>query len=394
MIPKSPVDPFWESKDYQDFFAANLSENPQKLILKFGKSPVLRWASEQIAAHQRIKKKIPSWYGNGQLQLPPRLNTEQASSEATARLKKRLIPREKQTVFADLTGGLGIDSYFLGAAFEKRFYIEKDEELRLLSKHNFKVLNHEVTILEGSAESSLEQLPFCDLVYLDPARRDPRNKAIFKLEDASPNVLAMQESLLKMAKRILIKASPMIGINETLSKLSKLKEVWVISDHNDCKEVLFLLESDFDKGLALIRTWNLTNEGLEYFEGSGSVLKPVLAESLGKYIYEPNASVLKADLQDQLASNFNLQKLGLHSHLYVSDRLALDFAGRVWKLEAQSKAYDRRLRGGSYSVIARNFTDKASTIEKKMRLKPHDQHFIIATRWLGKPIFLQASRIS
>ncbi len=226
------------------FIRDHAAEDTAKLLLASSRYPGIDvpFAVEQILARRQIRDKLPEWYANDDLVYPSRLAAEQCSSEPTARYKQRLL---LGTACCDLTGGLGVDSYY----FSRRpgtavTYIERHPLYCEAARHNFAALRAPgIRILNADARNLLRDLR-TDTCYADPARRADSNRRVFALADCEPDILQLKPLLLENARRLIVKISPMADIGETLRLLPETREVHVISARNECKELLFLLEGD------------------------------------------------------------------------------------------------------------------------------------------------------
>lgn len=234
----------------RQFIESHLNDDVRQLALsKFPDDVDKTLALNQIEARQILSKKVPSWASNPDLLFPRHLSLEQCSSELTAKYKASLV--ENGNVFVDLTGGLGIDSYFLSEKFKTSYYVENQKELCNLAQHNFAVLGRKITIVNSDAETFLNQNLKLDLVYIDPARRDIYNRKMVSLHDCTPDIIDLQNILLKNAKNILIKASPMLDISMIINELPNIAEIHIVAVKNECKEVLVLLRPGY-KGEPLV----------------------------------------------------------------------------------------------------------------------------------------------
>ena len=199
-------------------------------------------ALRQIEARQLLQKKVPLWSQNDDLLFSVRLSIEQCSSEATAHYKADLLQGDS---FADLTGGLGIDTFFIAQHFTKADYVERQSELCELARHNFEVLGANIEVHNATAEDYLNHCSSVDCLYLDPARRDAYGRKTVGIGDCTPNVAELQNLLLQKARRVMIKLSPMLDISKALEELHCVRDVHVVAVNNECKELIFILERDF-----------------------------------------------------------------------------------------------------------------------------------------------------
>lgn len=370
-----------------DFIQEHLKDDVRKLALDACKYPDLdmKEALRQIAGRQRIEEKVPTWYVNKVILLPDHLPLEQCSSELTARYKASLISGDTLT---DLTGGLGIDCSFLAEGFRSVTYVERQEELCRLARHNFMVmgLSH-IVVREGDGVEYLHNMTPCDCLFLDPARRDGQGKKTVVLEDCEPDVTSIKSLLLEKAPNVMIKLSPMLDVTAALLSLVQVKTMYILAVRNECKELVAVLERDFT-GEATIHCVNLHKE-LPAQEFAFTVKQEHLAEchwatSLRKYLYEPNAAAMKAGAFRTLSSLFELEKLHPNSHLYTSDRYEASFPGRIFEIEEWCPINKVKqcasLKGVTQANVAvRNFPLSAEELKKRLKLKDGGEHYLFGT---------------
>ena len=222
------------------FIQDHLDVDPAELVLKSDAYPdiPIKEVAEQIASRKKIATKLPEWYKNPGLIFPNKKNLEQASSERTARFKARMIHGKN---FLDLTGGSGVDTFYFSRHFKKSTYVEPDKKLFELAEYNFNAFGLPVTCVNSSAENFLESnSKKFDLIYLDPSRRNNKNKRVFGIEEYQPNVIELFDVLVHLGSTVLIKASPMIDIKNTIAKMPGTTKVQVVAVNNEVREVLFL----------------------------------------------------------------------------------------------------------------------------------------------------------
>jgi len=371
--------------EIQRFIREHEQDDPVDLMLKASRFPdvPMRKVAEQIQARKKARHKLPEWYQQKGVLFPPALSVEQASSESTARLKADLLSGQR---LVDLTGGMGVDTFYLGKSFAQIDYVERQEKLLALAKHNFLQLGAaHIRLHQAEASAFLKALSGkVDCIYLDPARRDDQARKIFQLQDCSPNVLALKQLLLTKADQILIKTAPLLDIQLAIRELGQVSRVWVVSVKNECKEVLYLLEPGQQRE-PLISTVNLLDDGKQHFdfrlsEEAGATANYSAPQS---YLYEANASLLKAGAFLKVAVSYGLAKLHPNSHLYTSDNLRSDFPGRIFKLITQSKYNRKSLKsavpGGKANISVRNFPESVKQIRKKTGIRDGGELYIFAT---------------
>jgi len=367
----------------QQFIIANLLEDVRLLALKTAPKGVdLPKALEQILARQLLLKKVPTWAKNKQLEFPPHLSIEQCSSEETARYKASLLSGK---TLVDLTGGMGVDCYFMSQTFEHTFYVEQMPNLVELAEHNFKILNSNIIVNQGDSELFLDDMNPVDAIFIDPARRDMNGRKTVSIHDCTPDIAQLQTILLIKAKQVLIKLSPMLDIALALKELKQVKAVYVIAVGNECKELLFLLERDYVDE-TMIYSINLPHDKvpLSYNLSEEKVLKINYSSTILAYLYEPNAAILKAGAFKTITTEYAIEKLQINSHLYTSNQLINGFPGRTFKVQKWApfnNKISKTLLAGitNANITTRNFPLSVSDLRKKLKLKDGGDIYIFAT---------------
>lgn len=377
----------------RDFIESHLKDDVRQLALqKFPDDVDKMLVLNQIEARQLLSKKVPSWASNPDLLFPRHLSIEQCSSELTAKYKASII--EGGDVFVDLTGGLGIDSYFLSEQFKTSYYVENQKELCDLAEHNFTVLGRKITVINEDSESFLSKNQNFDLIFIDPARRDVYNRKMVSLHDCSPDVIDLQNILLKNAKNVLIKASPMLDISLITNELQNISEIHIVSVKNECKEILIKIEPGFDDELKYFCVNFVGNDlksaqSFEFSEHSEISANSDYAPKIKRYLYEPNASLMKSGAFKLISQRFAIDKLHVNSHLYTSDNLISDFPGRVFEVVGFApfnKKIKKELLSDmtEASVATRNFPLSANELRKNLNLKESDKNYVFGTTLIGE----------
>lgn len=372
------------SQTQQAFIRAHEKEVVHDLALRYSGED-MPFLLAQIAGRQKAEKKMPFWHHHPKLVYPVHLSLEQASSEVTARYKATLIS-PGGALLVDLTGGLGVDFSILAPHFERAVYVERDETLCRLAAHNFAELGlGHAEIRHMESEAFLPQLEQADLIYLDPARRDQEGRRVFRIEECSPDLSQLAGVLTGKAQRVMIKYSPMLDISLAVQTLGSVSEVQVVSVENECRELLFLLTKE--AGEPLFHAVNLKRNGeREHLSFTWEEEGREAAYSLtpGRYLYEPNASILKAGAFNTVANRYAVEKLHSNSHLYTSDRLVCDFPGRIFTIDEllipNRKNIRQFLSGTKKANIAvRNFPMSVAEIRKKTGLEEGGETYLFAT---------------
>ena len=364
-----------------------------------------RWMLQQVEGRQRTHDKLPTFAQIEDWWYPVRLSCEQCSSEATARYKAAIIRQlgKKQDILIDLTGGYGVDTYFLSEQTTQAHYVERNEELCRIAQHNFQIANKSIHVHNTSAEDFLAQYSMAGsvssdvkkevVVYLDPARRDAHGGKVFRIEDCEPNIIKILPSIRAISNTILIKFSPMLDITSALQSLGNEWDVHVVALHNEVKEIIFVT------GNNRIHAVNILHEGNDQFSFTRSEEKSALcamADCICEYIYEPNAAIIKAGAFRLVAERFQLHKLDHNTHLYTADQLTENFPGRVWKVIAQPIKNQRDIAALGIqraAILTRNYPLTPEELRKKFKLQESDSHFLIGARIATKPTLILAERI-
>lgn len=341
--------------------------------------------AQQLAGRRKAREKLPSWYKADGIIYPPTISLEQCSSEATAKLKQHLFTEfvTAPQRCADLTGGLGVDSYYLSHYFPMTEYVEPNEELFTIACHNHKILgvsiNHYLSTAEDFLKSNTDAF---DLIFLDPSRRDTNSRKVVKLTDCVPNVVGMQTALLKISQYFAVKTSPLLDIQQGLRELIHVKRVVVVAVQNECKEILFLLEREYG-GNPVLEAIDLSSSGSILFRFTFALAEEKdagvhFSEPL-RYLYEPSAALMKSGAYKLIGQRWNLLKLAPNTHLYTSNHLVERFQGRVFEILKRNPSVDaiHELTGGYANITTRNYPVHSEDLRKQLRLKDGGSHYII-----------------
>lgn len=371
------------SEESIDFIKDHINDDPAEIMLQSRKFPELpmRDIVIQIASRQKAKNKLQTWFSNYELIFPPKQNLEQASSEITAKFKARCLEGDS---LIDLSGGTGVDTFYLSQKMRSTIYVEPNEELCAVSIHNFEVLGATIEVQNSTAEDMLKtNSDQFDWIFIDPSRRDDSQNRVYALEDCVPNVIELKEQLLNSAKNVLIKASPMLDIKKTLEQFSSCYKVQVVAVDNEVKELLIYLNKEFN-GEPEIEAWNISEKREEerfLFKYSEEESSDFYIGVPQKYLYEPNAALMKGGAYKLIGSKFELQKLHPNTHLYTSDKLIENFPGKKLLIKevfsSAKKEIKKRVKNGTANVIVRNYPMGANEIKKKFGLKDGGDSFLI-----------------
>lgn len=374
------------STETQLFISEHLTADVRSLALQALKYPKIDMpaAITQIAGRQVAAEKIPSWKEIADIWYPRHLSMEQCSSELTARYKAGLTQGKSLT---DLTGGFGIDCVFLAAGFSTVTYVERQSELCEIATHNFPVLGlSHIQVKNEDAATYLETMSPVDCIFLDPARRNEHGGKIIAIKDCEPNVSELEELLLSKAKRVMIKLSPMLDLSLALKELRHTQEVHIISVNNECKELLLILGQELTAEIP-IHCVNLSSKNESCFIFTREQERDcecAYTDRIGSYLFEPNASILKAGAFQSIAFAYGVKKLHPNSHLYTSDEPVNHFPGRTFHVTGQctfNKNEIKRVLGElkKANITVRNFPASVAELRKRTKLADGGSIYLFAT---------------
>ncbi len=371
-------------KDVSEFISKNRKKDLPALILKG--SPFEKVSIQELAVQIKglnvAEKKFQEFFKTEGILYPPKLNLEQTSSEITAKYKASLVQGEQ---IADLTGGFGIDSFFLSQSFERLDYFEINKNLAETAAHNFKILNAgNITV---KAKNGLDYLKNhqtnYDWIYADPARRDSTGGKVFRLEDCEPDIPGHIGTLFANTNNILLKTSPILDISAGLEELYFVSEIHVVAVGNEVKELLWILKKGF-KEEPVIKTLNFEKDQIQEFEGTKNNFETeeITYSAPQKYLYEPNSAIMKSGLFQSLALKTNTRKIHQHSHLYTSADLK-NFPGRIFQItdikEYKPSNLKKYFKSKKANVTIRNFPDTVAEIRKKLKIKEGGETYLFFT---------------
>ena len=355
------------------------------------------FVANQLNGRRRAKEKLPSWYAHPNIIYPPQQNLEQCSSELTAKFKSNFIKNTDPSLnlMIDLTGGFGVDSFFFSKIFEKVVHVEPDEQLcRLAQEHSIQLETLNIDYSNQNAAQFLSNFSgTANWIYLDPSRKS-NGKKLVKLQDCEPDVIELLPMFWSKASQILIKTSPLLDIKMGLNQLPHTIIVVVLSVDGECKEVLVHLQKNFS-GVPEIQCVNLKSEIAESFSFNFLQEQQSIShfsEPL-EYLFEPNASILKAGAFKIIGLKYGLKKLAISTHLYTGDEFIPDFPGRIFKIIGSLSANAKLLSDGKVNIISRNHPLTPADIKKKFKLKDGGELYLLAFSGETKKFLLIAERL-
>jgi hypothetical protein len=357
--------------EIQDFINQNLNADSSKLALKKNPFPEVNYSViiNQIIAKKKAKDKLPTWFSTENIIYPEKISIEQTSSETTAKYKASLVSGEK---LIDCTGGFGIDDYYFSKQFKSVIHCELNADLSQIVKHNFEVLKAtNIECYQGDSTQILEQMnQKFECIYIDPSRRNDAKGKVFMLADCLPNVVELQDFYYQFTDTILIKTAPILDLHAGLLELKNVSEIHIVAVDNEVKELLWKIEKNFATSPEIIAV-NLEKEKLTITKIESTKSYSAYYSLPKKYLYEPNASLMKSGGFEAISELFAVGKLHQHSHLYTSDKL-IDFPGRKFQIDVivpfQKKEISQHIQGKKMNVSTRNFPIKPEEIKKKYKI--------------------------
>lgn len=446
----------------REFVAMHRNEDVRELALKAKRVEGLDLplALDQIAGWQIASKKLPQWASCEGIVYPPHISMEQCSSQFTAQYKSEIAQTllapaatvrarvsdsaesvmqtaksafqlsdspesdtqetktgvrvsnssESDTLVArssmvDLTGGFGVDFSYLARGFSQATYVERQRHLCDLAEHNMAALGlDQARIVCGDGVEYLRQMGPVDFIYLDPARRDEHGSRTYAIEDCTPNVLELRDLLLAKSQYTLVKLSPMLDWRKAVADFDgAVREVHIVATGNECKELLLVLGQQVHEEPSAPRVFCVNDnqridyDSAAYTQGLRIGGKPL--PEAKNYLYEPNASIMKAGCFDLVEERFGVTQVGPSSHLFVSATPVADFPGRGFAIEAiggmNKKDIKRLLNGTKQANIAvRNFPLTAPQLRKKLKLADGGPVYLFGTTMQGcDHVLLRTSKI-
>ena len=372
-----------------DFIREHAEADIRQLALRKLKNPEvdLMYALEQIAGHQKARIKIPSWAVKDGMIYPPHLSMEQCSSEQTARYKAGIAG--KGELFVDLTAGFGVDTAFIAEGFQRVVSVERQGRLCQIAAENHKRLGlKQIEVICGDGIAYLHQMSHADLLFMDPARRDAHGGRTYDISDCEPNVLELIGEMTQKADRVMLKLSPMLDWRKAVEDLQSIggrqvfvNEVHILSVANECKELLLIVSRD-EKPLHVYCVNN--DDVFDYL--AGQLRQPLICSriALPCFLYEPNASLMKAGCFGEISERYQLAQLDDNSHLFVADRDIADFPGRCFVVEQMTSMNKRELKQAlagiaKANIAVRNFPLSVADLRKRLNIKDGGDVFIFAT---------------
>ncbi|WP_298953763.1 methyltransferase [uncultured Nonlabens sp.] len=363
-----------------EYLRSCLHENAAAFMLKkhpFNEVTTLE-LTQQLIGLQKARSKFLSFFENDQIIYPPKVNLEQTSSQATAVYKSQI---SKIDSMIDLTGGFGVDVSAFAKACPTTTHVELSSQLQEYAQHSFKVQGLQIkSYCADGLQFLKENSSQYDLIYIDPSRKTASHSKAVLLKDYEPNVVENLEFLLKKGKQIMIKTSPMLDITAGLQQLEYVRSLHIVAVKNEVKELLWILTKE-QVGTPVVKCVNLLTEQPVFesvikYKSIGRYSRPL------KYLYEPNAAVMKSQEFDAILEQYPLLKLDQDAHLFTSEHL-IEFPGRAFEIKSvndnKPKKIKRLYGKSARGVVTRNHKESVAQLRKKYQFSEHETDYLFFT---------------
>lgn len=396
----------------EQFIRNNLTADVRTLALCSHPDGVdMQYALTQISGWQAARLKVPLWAATEGIVYPKHLSLEQCTSQYIAQYKASFIENRLGSGFkmADITGGMGVDCFFISRSASQVYYNEMSAELCDCARANFKALGRpEIKISCGTAEDYIASLTpdSLDLIYLDPARRGDAGRKLVSISDCQPDTVAMQDDLLRISAYVMVKLSPMLDVSKALTELHNVSHVFIIGLEGECKEITLLMQRDFDAEPVItavdIKADGTPESAVSSAKSADNALPLPIADPQqlqpDTFISEPSAPYMKSALFRTIAACTGTTLLHPDTHLYWSKQKPESFPGRTFQLEGIIP-FDKRslssLAKTQANLSVRNFPESAPALQRRLKLRDGGSRYLIATTLSdGKRVLLDLKKCS
>ena len=355
----------------------------------------MQYALTQISGWQAARIKVPLWAATEGIVYPKHLSLEQCTSQYIAQYKASFIKSILGSGFkmADITGGMGVDCFFISRSASQVYYNEMSAELCDCARANFKALGRpEIEINCSTAEEFVTSLApdSLDLIYLDPARRGDAGRKLISISDCQPDTVALQDDLLRIAPNVMVKLSPMLDVSKALTELHNVSHVFIIGLEGECKEITLLMQRDVDAEPVItavdIKANGTPEIAVSSAKSTDAALPLPIADATllqpGTYISEPSAPYMKSALFRTIAAKTGTTLLHPDTHLFWSKEKPEKFPGRTFQIEGIIP-FDKRslsaLTKTQANLSVRNFPESAPALQHRLKLRDGGARYLIAT---------------
>ena len=380
----------------EQFIREHLTADVRTLALSAHPDGVdMQYALTQISGWQAAHSKVPLWAATEGTVYPRHLSLEQCTSQYIAQYKASFIESLLGSGFkmADITGGMGVDCFFLSRNASQVYYNEMSAELCDCARANLKALGRpEIEVNCSTAENYIADLApdSLDLIYLDPARRGDAGRKLVSISDCQPDTVALQDDLLRSAPNVMVKLSPMLDVSRALTELRHVSHVLIIGLEGECKEITLLMQRGFDAEPTLtavdIKADGTPESAVSSVKSADAALPLPIADAAllqpGTYICEPSAPYMKSALFRTIAAKTGTALLHPDTHLFWSKDKPVSFPGRTFRIEGIIP-FDKRslsaLTKSQANLSVRNFPESAPALQHRLKLRDGGSRYLIAT---------------
>ena len=380
----------------EQFIHDNLTADVRTLALGSHPHGVdMQYALTQISGWQAARMKVPLWAATEGVVYPRHLSLEQCTSQYIAQYKASFIEGFIGSGFkmADITGGFGVDCFFISRSATQVYYNEMSAELCDCARANFKALGRpEIKINCSTAEDYITSLTpdSLDLIYLDPARRGDAGRKLVSISDCQPDTVALQNDLLRISAYVMVKLSPMLDISRALTELKHVSHVFIIGLEGECKEITLLMQRGFEAEPTItavdIKADGTPESPLSSAKSADNALPLPIADPQqlkpGTFISEPSAPYMKSALFRTIAARTGTALLHPDTHLFWSKEKPENFPGRTFQIQGIIP-FDKRslsaLTKTQANLSVRNFPESAPTLQRRLKLRDGGSRYLIAT---------------
>ncbi len=380
----------------EQFIREHLTADVRTLALSARPDGVdMQYALTQISGWQAARLKVPLWAATDGIVYPKHLSLEQCTSQYIAQYKASFVDKLLGSGFkmADITGGMGVDCFFISRSASQVYYNEMSAELCDCARINFKALGQpEIEINCGTAEEFVTSLASdsLDLIYLDPARRGDAGRKLVSISDCQPDTVAMQDDLLRISPNIMVKLSPMLDISRALTELKHVSHAFIVGLEGECKEITLLLQRGFEAEPTItavdIKADGTPEIAVSSAKSTDNALPLPIADPQqlqpSTFISEPSAPYMKSALFRTIAAQTGTALLHPDTHLFWSKQKPESFPGRTFQIGGIIP-FDKRslsaLVKTQANLSVRNFPESAPALQQRLKLRDGGSRYLIAT---------------
>lgn len=357
------------------WIADNEKADTIKLRLKYHGNPEMELAITQIECRRKTTVKLADTLSCSRFIFPNTLAAEQSTSDALAEFHATLI--EPGSRVLDMTCGLGIDAYHCARRADSVTAIDINPEVTEAVVHNAGALgldNIKVVCADSVEWTETTNMQF-DTIFIDPARRGDNGERLFALSHCRPDVVSLLPTMQRIARRVIIKASPMLDVSRTISELRCVEAIYLIGTPTECKELTAVIDFSLPENNSPVLhavTVGFPTLTFTAAEESATTVAPLMPKN-GMTLYEPLPAVLKSGAFSTFAARYGLSPIHPHTHLYLSDRNTADIPARRYEITAVVP-FSRQGMGQlgdihQANISVRNFIVSAPELSKKLKLR-------------------------